>query len=115
MQAYFEGPARPLYELFGAWWIGAFCSAPEHFVLIQNLPQATLLGMVVRGCTDLGEDAKRAAHAAIPFVLWLRSRDPHPVDQAPYEGDLYEKAVRALEAVEKLGSAAMNTARWQGE
>jgi hypothetical protein len=103
-------PDRPLNELFGAWWLGAFCSDPEHFWLIQNLGASgmgSLLRMVVRGCGELGDDAAAAAHAALPFVGFLRSRTPD-VDE---EG--FGMAIRALEAIESMGTAGANTERYR--
>lgn len=101
---------RPLNELFGAWWIGAFCSDPEHFVLIDNLaPRGvdSLLHMVVRSCGELGPDAAKAAHAALPFVGFLRTRTPFE-----YEASLSE-AIAALESIERLGAAGVATGRYQ--
>ena len=97
---------RPLNELFGAWWIGAFCSEPEHFVLINNLAIGgvdALLHMVVRGCGELGHDAAAAAHAAIPFVRFLQGRTPFPEEAS------FDEAIAALDAIERLGSVAKET------
>lgn len=110
MQRHDSTPDRPLNELFGAWWLGAFCSGPEHFVLIDNLaPRGieSLLHMVVRGCAELQHDAAKAAHAAIPFVRFLRARTPSPNRGA------CDTALAALEAIERLGPAAARTERCQ--
>lgn len=109
MQRYDETTDRPLNELFGAWWMGAFCSSPEHWVLIDNLGMGgagALLWMVVRGCSELGELSRPAAHAAIPFVRYIRERDPYPA------GDMYDAVVAALEAIERLGPDGVRSERF---
>lgn len=101
---------RPLNELFGAWWMGAFCSEPDYFVLIENLAAygvESLLHMVVRGCGELGEDASKAAHASIPFVLFVKSRTPD-AELVDFAG-----AIGALEAVERLGAECGRASRYQ--
>lgn len=112
MQQHEMTSERPLYELFGGWWLGTFCSDPGYFVLIDNLgvPNGVdaLLHMVVRGCGELGQDARKAAHAAIPFVYFLQSRTP------PESGGSFSEAVAALEAIERLGTDGMKSGRYQG-
>jgi hypothetical protein len=108
MQGFDTSSDSPLNALFGAWWIGTFCSDPENFVLIDNLGLYgvdELLYMVVRGCGELGDDAAKAAHAAIPFVLFLRARTPF-AEEARFDG-----AIADLEAIEQLGSAGGETTR----
>lgn len=110
MQRHDMTPDRPLNELFGAWWIGAFCSGPDHFVLIDNLASGgvdSLLHMVVRGCGELGHDAAAAAHAAIPFVKFLHARTPFAEEAS------FDEAVAALEAIERSGTEAKKTGRYQ--
>lgn len=100
---------RPLNELFGAWWMGVFCSDPEQFVLIDNLDIGgvdTLLHMVVRGCGKMGPDAAAAAHAAIPFVMFVQARTPFS-EQASFA-----EAIAALEAIEKLGINGEKSGRY---
>lgn len=111
MQRYDMTPDRPLNELFGAWWMGAFCSDPDHFVLIDNLAAGgvdSLLYMVARGCGELEHEAKAAAHAALPFVMYLRTRTPFA------ESASFDEAIAALEAIERLGTAAKTTGRYLG-
>lgn len=110
MQPYDTGPDRPLHELFGAWWLGTFCSDPGSFVFIENLGLGgvrCLLRMVLRGCGDLGSDSAAAACAALPFVAFLRSRTPF-VDEANFD-----LAVAALEAIERWGTAGTTTAEYR--
>lgn len=108
MQKYDTTPDRPLNELFGAWWLGTFCSDPEHFVLIDNLGVESVLHMAVRGCAGLGPEAAEAAHAALPFVAFLHSRTPFTDDD-----EFFRLATRALEALERLGTAGTKTGRYQ--
>lgn len=92
---------RPINELFGAWWIGTFCSNDRDFVLIDNLSSHgvdSLLHMVVRGCGELGDDARLAARAARPFIAWLSARTPGAEDAS------FSEALAALEAIERLGN-----------
>jgi hypothetical protein len=101
---------RPLDELFGAWWLGTFCSDPKNFVLINNLAPwgvDSLLGMVVRGCGELGEEAAKAANASIPFVRFVRSRTEFA------EESHFDDALAALEAIKCLGAAGAKTERYQ--
>lgn len=110
MQRHDSTPDRPLNELFGAWWLGTFCSGPEHFALIDNLAPGgvdSLLHMLVRGCGELGDDAAMAAHATLPFVNFVYARTPL-ADEAGFSD-----AIRALEAIERLGSEAVKTERYQ--
>jgi hypothetical protein len=102
---------EPLTALFAAWWIGTFLSGNENdWTLINNLEiidgVGSILRTAARACADLGEDATRAAHAAIPFVNFVESRDPQPTPE------LYVKARRAFEAIEKLGPAAKTSGRY---
>lgn len=100
---------RALDELFGAWWLGTFCSAPNHFFLIDNLGIGgvdQLLHMVVRGCGKLGADSRAAAHAAIPFIRFLQGRTPHPASAS------FGEAIAALKAIESSGTAAQTSGRY---
>lgn len=90
---------RPLNELFGAWWLGTFCSDPEYFTLIENLTPGgidTLLQMVVSSCEKLGDDAPHAARAALPFIHFLRPRTPFAE-----EANNFDWAIVALNAIER--------------
>ncbi len=100
----------PLDALFAAWWIGTFLSGSENdWILIDNLGvieggSMTILRAAVQACADL--DHAAAAHATVSFVLWLKSRDPH------HDLQRYTNAVRALEAIEKLGQHAKESGRY---
>jgi hypothetical protein len=101
---------RPLNELFGAWWMGAFCSDPENAVLIDNLAPwgvDSLLHMVVRGCGELGPDAAKAAHAALPCVGFLRTLTVFEREAS------FGEAIAALESIERLGTAGVATGEYQ--
>lgn len=109
MQRFDSTADRPLNELFGAWWLGAFCSDPDLFVLIHNLASGgvdVVLRMVVRGCGELGDEAAAGARAAIPFVRFLHARTPYPEEAS------FHQAIAALEAIERSGSAGQRTARY---
>lgn len=109
MQRHDTTSNRPLDELFGAWWLGTFCSAPNHFFLIDNLGVGgvdQLLHMVVRGCGELGADSRAAAHAAIPFSRFLQGRTPHP------ESASFGEAIAALKAIESSETAAQTSGRY---
>lgn len=106
LQTYSKSPDRPLYELFGAWWIGAFCSEAEHFVLIDNLVEGgvdALMRRVIRGCAECGADAALAAKAALPFVHFVRDRTPF-VEEARFPD-----AIAALDQVVRHGSESVKT------
>ncbi|MBX3389000.1 MAG: hypothetical protein KF691_06045 [Phycisphaeraceae bacterium] len=108
MQTHDETPDRPLNELFGAWWLGTFCSEPEHFVLIDNLVPSgvgSLLYMLVRGSAELGPESALAAQAALPFVKFLHARTPFADEAA------FAEAIGALETIERFGSAGSDA--WQ--
>jgi hypothetical protein len=101
---------HPLNELFGAWWLGVFCSDHQNFVLIDNLAPfgvGSLLHMVVRGCGELGKDAHAAAAAAVPCVRVLQSRTRHA------DRTVFRKAIAALEEIERVGPAALRSLRYQ--
>jgi hypothetical protein len=106
LQRHTDADGLPLNELFGAWWIGAFCSGPDTFFLIDNLGVKTLLWMTIHACAHLGPRSSSAAHAALPFIAFLRARDAHPY------AELYDKAVRALEAIERHGPGVTSTSRY---
>lgn len=102
---------RSLDALFGAWWLGTFCTDPASFVLIGNLaPRGvdSLLFVVVRGCGGLGAETAQAAHAALPFVSFVRSRTPDASQHA------FDQAHDALEALERLGVEGTKTERYRG-
>ncbi len=92
----------PLCMLFAVWWLGTYCSGPDSIVLIDNLSYhverniwfagfEVLLQRLRLVCKDLGP---RAAHAAVPFLSFLHTRDPSPND------DLYRRVARSLAVIE---------------
>ncbi len=110
MQRHDMTEQRPMNEIFGAWWLGAFCSEPHCLTLIHNLGSdgvASLLHMLVRGCAELREGSSQAAHAALPFVDFLRLR------LEPSDASVFDLAIAALEAIERYGPEGARSGRYQ--
>lgn len=109
MQRHDMTDQRPMNEIFGAWWLGTYCSDPECVTLIHNLGSdgvASLLYMLVRGCGEVGGQSTHAAHAALPLVEFLRAR------LAPADASVFDMAVEALEAIERRGKDGVSSGRY---